>query len=543
MWAPCFASSSGPGNDAKVSPHYSAHTTVDRSVPTSRVPQGEDRAWSGGALSELPHPTDEDNVNAYLEEKNYPHPSATPSMPPLAMKSAKLTIHILPDDVLLGIFDLCRGSNEYCTQRVWRPLVHVCRRWRHIIFESPRHLHLLLVCDIRMPVKISLDTWPSLPIAILYSPHDKEGAENVIAAFERHSRISWIVFNKLTSPALEQFVHVMQKPLLALTGLHLQSFDEMAPVVPDAFLGGSAPELRSIFLEGVAFPALPRLAASAMHLTKLRLQRIPDTGYIEPEVMATCLTTLPKLEELHIGFQSPRSPPLRIRPPLPTRADLLALTYFVFRGDSTYLEDLIAQIRVPNLDSLNVWFFMDFIFVIPMLHNVISSAERLNQPKRAHLELYPWTVRIALGLPTSLEMGTRCDRLEERVSWMVRLCKALSLHLSHVECLEITGDADSQVELQDSMASMRWLDLFRSFTTVRGLYVSNELGPHVAHALQDLKGRRATEVLPSLRKLSLGGLKPYGSVEKAIEPFVAARRLSDHPVVVEPWEQDLLRTW
>jgi len=527
-----------------VSPQYSDRTTVDRPpVPTSRIPQGEDPALSGGALSGLPHPSDEDSVNAYLEQESYTHPSATSPMTPLALKSAKVTIHVLPDDVLLEIFDLCRESNEYCTQRVWRPLVHVCRRWRHIIFASPRHLQLLLVCDIRMPVRKSLDIWPSLPIAILYSPKDKEGPENVIAAFECHSRISWIAFNKLTSPVLEQFVHVMQKPLPALIGLSLRSSDGMGPVVPDAFLGGSAPKLKTIFLEGVAFPALPRLAASATHLTKLRLQRIPDTGYIEPEVMATCLTALPKLEELHIGFQSSRSRPLRTRPPLPTCTNLLALTYFVFRGDSTYLEDLIAQIVAPNLDGLNTWFFMDFIFVVPKLDNFISSAERLKQLKWAHLELNPWSVRIALGLPTSLELGTRCDRLEERVSWMVRLCDALSLHLSHVECLEVTGDADPQIELQDDMVPVRWLDLFRSFTAVRGLYISNELGPQVAHALQGLEGRRATEVLPSLRKLSLGGLKPHGSVENAIEPFVAARRLSDRPVVVEPWEQDLFLTW
>ena len=521
----------------------SAQPSTDLLSTRLGITQGEDRALSGGALFELPHPSDEDNVNACLEEKIYAPPSATPPTPPLAEKSAKLMIHVLPDDVLLEIFDLCRGSNEYCTQRVWKPLVHVCRRWRHIIFAAPRHLHMLLVCDIKMPMRKSLDTWPSLPIAISYSPQDKEGAENVIAAFERPSRISWIAFNKLTNPVLEQFVHVMQKPLPALMGLHLQSLDEMAPVVPDAFLGGSAPELKNIFLDGVAFPALPRLAASATHLTKLRLQRIPDTGYIEPEVMAACLTALPKLEELHIGLQSPRSRPLRIRPPLPTRTNLLALTYFVFRGDSTYLEDLIARIRAPYLDSFNIWFFMDFIFVIPKLHNFISSAERLKQPKRAHLELYPWSVRIALGLPTSLELGTRCDRSEERVSWMVRLCNALSLHLSDVEYLDIIGDADSQVELQDGMVSMRWLGLFRSFTTVRGLYISNELGPHVAHALQGLEGRRATEVLPSLRKLFFGGLEPYGLVEKAIEPFVAARRLSDHPVVVEPWDQDFVRNW
>lgn len=513
-------------------------------MPTSRVPQGVDRLLSGGALSEFPHPSDEDSVDAYLEEKSDTHPSATPSMSPLALKSAKSTIHILPDDVLLEIFDFCRGSNEYCTQRVWRPLVHVCRRWRHIIFASPGHLHLLLVCDIGMPVRKSLDIWPSLPIALLYSPKDKEDTDNIIAAFKRHDRISWIALNKLTSPVLEQFVRVMQKPLPTLTGLHLRSFDEMdpSPVVPDAFLGGSAPELKNIFLEGVAFQALPRLVASATYLTKLRLHRIPDIGYIEPEVMATCLTALPKLEELHIEFQSPRSRPPRIRPRLRTRTNLLALTYFLFRGDSTYLEDLIAQIEAPNLDGLKIRFFMDFILAIPKLHDFISSVERFKQPKWAHLELYLWPFRIALGFPTSLELGTSCDRLEERVSWMARLCNALSLHISHVECLEITGDTDSQVELHESMVSMRWLALFRSFTAVRDLYISNELGPHVAHALQDLEGRRATDVLPSLRRLALGGLEPYDSVEKAMEPFVAARRLSNHPVVIEPWERDLLRT-
>ena len=446
---------------------------------------------------------------------------------------------MLPDDILLDIFDFCREDSEYFALSMWKPLVHVCRQWRHIILASPRRLHLLLVCNVRTPVRKRLDTWPSLPIAVHYSPKEKEDVDNVIAALGHHDRISWIVFDKLTNFVLEKLAAVMQEPLPALTGLHLQSLDEMGLVVPNTFLGGAAPRLRFFAMEGIAFPALHKLVDHTTHLTKLWLQRIPEAGYIEPEVMAACLTALPKLEELHLGFQSPPSRPLQVHPPPPTRTVLRALTYVGFRGDSTYLENLIGRISAPNLDSLNIWFFMDLGLAIPQLYNFITSAERLKLLKRAYMELYPWSTRITLGSSTSLDLGTSCDRLEQRVSWMARLCNELSDIISHVECLEIKGDADSQVELPDGIESVQWLELFRTFIAVQGLYVSKKLGPLVADALQELTQDSATEMLPLLRRLSLGGLRPCGSVEYLIEPFVAARRLSDRPVAVEGWEQDL----
>jgi len=465
------------------------------------------------------------------------HPSTVSPVSLSPLEYNKSTIHMLPDYVLLEIFDHCRGDDEHFTPKMWKPLVHVCQRWRQIIFASPRRLHLLLVCDVRTPVRKLLDIWPLLPIAILYSPKDNKGEENVVAAFKRHSWVSWIVFDELTSPILEKFAAVMQNPFPALKGLHLQSFDEMGPVIPDSFLGGSAPQLQVAFLEGIAFPALPRLVVSAAHLTKLWLQRIPDTGYIDPEVMATCLTALPRLEEFHIGYQSPQSGPFQISSPSPTQS-LPALTFFAFRGDSKYLECLISRISAPNLDSLNLWFFIDIVSANPQLCNFISSAERLRPFKRAYMELYPWSARITFGSPTSLDLGTKCDRLDQQISWMAQLCNGLSLLLSHVECLEISGDADSQVDLQDGMESTQWLELFHAFTAVQNLYVSKKLGPFVTRALQELTGERAVGVLPSLCNLSFGGLGPCGSVDEAIESFVAARRLLNRPVVVERWEQD-----
>ena len=104
----------------------------------------------------------------------------------------------------------------------------------------------------------------------------------------------------------------------------------MGPVIPDPFLGGHAPQLQSFFLEGIAFPAFPKLIVSATQVTKLWLQRIPDAGYIEPEAMASCLTALPKLEEFHIGFQSPRSHPFQTCPRPSTHTVPTTLTYLAF---------------------------------------------------------------------------------------------------------------------------------------------------------------------------------------------------------------------
>ena len=447
-----------------------------------------------------------------------------------------MSIHMLPDDILLGIFGHFRGNNKYFTPKLLKPLLHVCQRWRNIIFASPQCLHLRLVCDVRTPVKKLLDVWPAWPIIVRYSPRSKEGEGHVIAALEHHRRISRIAFRELTSRVLGKFTVMMQEPFPALTGLHLQSTDETGSVIPDAFLGRSTPQLQDFLLDGIAFPALPGLLASATHLTKLRLEKIPDSGYISPEAMTTCLSVLLKLKELAITFQSPRSPPSRT-PPLLTHAILPALTYFTFWGNSRYLEDLISQIRAPNLDVFNT-FFMDPIVVITQLRNFVNGAEGLKRLKRANIVLDPWSVRLSLGPPTSLDLVTRCDRLDHRVSWIAQLCGALSHLLCHVEYLEIHGGADSPSVPQGDVESSQWLQLFRPFATVRGLYVTKKLGPLVAHALQESTSKRETNILPALHGLFLGSLDQYEYVMKVIEPFISARRLSDRPVVVENWERD-----
>ena len=507
-------------------------------MPMSCIPSGVDQARSGGAFSERPSPLDEDKGKTNLEEHCHTPPSASLFMSSSPRVLVKVTIDMLPEDVLLEIFDRCRGDSKYSIPKIWKPLVHVCRRWRRIAFASPRRLRLLLVCDTKTPVQKLLDIWPPLPVAVRYS-FDEEGDEkNIIAALKHHHRVSWIVFKGLTSNVLERLTAVMQEPFPALIGLRLESSGEMGPIIPNALLGGSSPQLQNVFLEGMAFPSLPIFVASATHLTKLRLQRIPDIGYISPEAMTTCLAALAQLEELVIGFQSPQSRPPPILPPSLTRTILPALTHLEFRGVSEYFEGFIARIETPRLYNLDIWFFMDLIFVIPQLNNFIRNANRLELCKRAYIELYPWYSRISIESPIPLHLRLKCDRLDWRISSIAQLCNELFPFLSEVEHLEINGDPDLQLEPQVDMEPSQWLELFQPFPAVQSLYLSKKLGPPIAHALRELAKERVADVLPLLRSLSFDGLQTNRVMLEVMEPFITARQVSGHPIAVARWKED-----
>ncbi|KAI0274312.1 hypothetical protein BGY98DRAFT_1178530 [Russula aff. rugulosa BPL654] len=165
----------------------------------------------------------------------------------------QMTIDILPDDVLLEIFDfLVVEFNGFETENWWRTLVHECRRWRNLIFWSSHRLNLQLVCSDRTHVRKMLDLWPPLPIVIHHSNRRKSGGDNIIAALERNDRVCQITLK----PDLqwEKVLDAMQKPFPALTHLVFSPNIEIPLVVPDSFMGGSATRLRYLQLERVPIP-------------------------------------------------------------------------------------------------------------------------------------------------------------------------------------------------------------------------------------------------------------------------------------------------
>ena len=55
-----------------------------------------------------------------------------------------ISIEMVHHDALLAIFDFYVDEDQEEKQSIeaWQTLVHVCRRWRSIIFASPRRLNL-----------------------------------------------------------------------------------------------------------------------------------------------------------------------------------------------------------------------------------------------------------------------------------------------------------------------------------------------------------------------------------------------------------------
>jgi hypothetical protein len=218
-----------------------------------------------------------------------------------------IQIDTLPDDALLEIFDFYVDRSQWDEHKTaiegWQSLVHVCRRWRNVVFRSRRRLDLQLYCTPETPAKDTLDVWPALPL-IIAGNMTLSGTDNVIAALGQRNRVSQIVL-EFAGWQLEEFLARMQASFPELTYLQLISDDETLPVISDSFLDGSAPRLQNFELSGIPFPGLPKLLMSATHLVNLWLTNIPHFGYISPEAMAATLSMLSSLEELTLQFRSP----------------------------------------------------------------------------------------------------------------------------------------------------------------------------------------------------------------------------------------------
>jgi hypothetical protein len=105
-----------------------------------------------------------------------------------------------------------------------------------------------------------------------------------------------------------------------------------------------------------------------------------------------------------------------------------------------------------------------------------------------------------------------------------------------VEHLYINPSDGLPSQWQDDAEDTQWPEIFYSFTAVKNLYISKEFLESIALDLKEFVGERVTHVLPALGSLFLEGLPSTGPVREAIEQFVAARQLLDHPVVLSLWD-------
>jgi hypothetical protein len=456
---------------------------------------------------------------------------------------------LLPDSVLLEIFDFCRMDHDahgfpFPPILQWRTLVHVCQRWRLIIFASPLRLDLQLLCTHGTPVKKNLDTWPPLPLIIDYYTFWDDGKsptlseeEDVITALNHPDRVRYVGIS-VTNSLLGKMAAAMQEPFPMLTHLWLSSKDGNVPVLPGSFLGGFTPRLRVAHLEGIPFPSLPTLLLSATDLVDLQILNIPKIGYVSPEAMVAGLAALTRLETLSIGFQSATPRPDRVFLPPLARVVFPSLTAFNFRGVSEYLEDLVARIDTPLFTNVTIMYFNQLIFRIPRLSQFISRTGSLDLARFKHARVDFGESHVCVSLYEEVDqpgesrfaLQISCQCLDWQISHMSQVLDQSSVALSHVGDLSIDGrdlhpgwraDDDSLVEPSE------WRGLLCPFIGVEKLRVSKQLAGHVALALEDITMENVAEMLPALHSLFLED-QPEASVER----YIGARQISGRPVNV-----------
>ena len=402
---------------------------------------------------------------------------------------------------------------------------------------SPRRLGLRILCEDGAPIESILSFWPNLPLFVrLKGPKSKSLPNNITIALRHPDRVCEIDL-VLPSSLMGPIVEVVQEPFQALECIRITVAVENAtgpPIVSrEAFLGGSAPLLREIKLDGIAFPfpAIQQVLLSTNSLVELHIASIPNDVLLSPRDLATSLSTLTHLERLTVGFHSAassRQPPSMIRPP--RRTTLPSLTSLEFCGASEYLEGFVTRLDLPALCKIKIILFNDILFEIPQLCQFIPRLNALRSPTRVIVthSIDSVSVFFVQEGDRNCLLKTSCRRLDWQLSFVTQISNQLSPLLSTVQSLSITAGLKWPSEEGD-MDSIQWLELFRPFTHLTQVNVSEkQFVPDVVKALvaEDM----AAGVLPELTSLFLSGYYNFPTVAKTVEQFVATRGLSGRTI-------------
>jgi hypothetical protein len=281
----------------------------------------------------------------------------------------------------------------------------------------------------------------------------------------------------------------------------------------------------ALSLRGIPFPALPNLLLSTHDLVELQLWDIPLSlsGYISSEAMVTYLSALTRLETLILGFRSPRSRADRENRLVPrlTRVILPALTSLQFKGDSEFLEDIVAQFDAPLLTWFEISFFNQLIFNTQSLGHFISRTEAFKATHPARVAFFEGEVDVGL-YPRNMDdeilsLAISCKPSDWQLSSVAQVCDSALFSLPTLERLEIYIKRSWK-----DVENAQWVELLHPFTSIKDLLLGDDSIQHVAPALEQLSGEMVIETLPALQNLLLEGPQPSEPVKKAIGKFVAA---------------------
>jgi hypothetical protein len=465
-----------------------------------------------------------------------------------------VTFDTLPDGVLQDIFAFCLSNRDWHPighMKEWQRLVHVCQRWRQIIYGSPSYFDLQLHCSAQTPFRGNLSHWPEFPLTVRYViPQNHDHDYDLISALGRVDRVHRIEL-VITNPEVQDVFAAMQWPFPALTHLDLtgldSDFEDELEVIelPYEFMEECAPSLQHLRLDAISCPTLPELLSSAPGLVSLQLEDFVAgfSGYISPERLVGAMAGLACLRTLCIKFPFWRGPPNGVQVHLdpPIHAVLPALTRFVYRGDCDYLEDIVAHIDIPRVEDVQIEYLTPAIespVESRQLSQLIGRTENLGfaQFRRAQVTFDFWEAYIKLDRPQSecyqaqfsltVRDSAPVAKLESPVPRMAHILGQLAVMLSSVVHLSINVENHGK---RDRMDNSKWLPFLRLFPAVEALHVSGRLAGHLATVLEDIAEERVTDVLSALRLLRLGD---DDELVGSADQFLAWRQCTGRPVTV-----------
>ncbi|KAI0252900.1 hypothetical protein BJV78DRAFT_1197530 [Lactifluus subvellereus] len=426
-------------------------------------------------------------------------------------------IHRLNDDELLHLFGLYlldvryeydSGDDGIITphwdrERLWYKLAQVCRRWRHLILESSNCLGLHLVCTYGTPVADMLAHSPPFPLIIIYLEKDREmtteDEERILIALgpeyrDRARRIGlWMPAS--SSPKL---ITAMEEPFPNLESMLIMSATECSTslILPNSF---QAPSLRRLKLWGAALPLGSPPFDTFKDLVTLALSDIPQGTYLLPSDLITCLSFMPRLERLMIGFRSHL--PNRDVEPLNTMPTTLPnLRWIAFKGN----------------------FNFRFIRVAFLAGSVVLATHPNGQDR-----LCPFTVTV------------RCNPVDWQVASIAQILEELQPILSNSEQLTLSyrdSEPSTLSERRSEFDRTWWRRFLGPFDNLRTLHVQDELVWELSQTLQSNGREPPTELLPNLKELVYSG----GDARSAFTPFLNQRQVARHPVslsTVRRWRE------
>ena len=461
----------------------------------------------------------------------------------------QVTIEVLPDNTILEIFDSYRLDTEgHVRGRPWKwhRLAHVCRRWRHVIYMSPRRLGLQILCKSGKSIERVLGSWPTLPLVVGFkgSRKSKSLPKNIVIALRHANRICRIDLG-VTTRTSQSIADMIQVPFPALECIRVESKDAAEPVVISGFLGGSAPRLKEIHVEGIAipFPALRQLLLSTYNLIRLVLKDIPKSCCFSPDALVDILSCLDHLEKLDIRFRPPASRSTTNIEPSPPfgRSAFPSLFSLGFYGASEYLEAFVARSHMPALLTLKIKFFNQVIFELPQLYGFMSRVEELKVFNSVYITPAAKSLNISFyqRLNENLKpdyhrracyLSVPCRQLDWQLSITAQIFDQLTPLLSSAESLTIFEPLSMSTGRED-VDPAQWLELFQPLSSLSELRVNiKELVPDVVHAL--VNENTAAGILPELTSLYLRGYRKSPSAIDAAKQFVSSRKLANRNILL-----------